>query len=243
MKEFQMSVFIRTSPVNNIRIFYCFCLIELYRYIAFCKPCPMQNHLSIPSSQTALRLEKNDGQYFSWNLKGILFLLGKPGFSIAHLLSSELARRRMSVRIIDCAIRFDIFHITDFIERAGAGESILDEIQISRAFTPYQILDSASQILHSDEREITVYLAPFKQFFDGDVKTDEAKFLLHKLLQKLSFLQKKGCSLILAEKEKYSSSVFPDALSLLRSFVSAEWDLRSSSAVLPSFENSLFGDV
>lgn len=203
----------------------------------------MHKNLSIPSD-TALRLEKNDGQQLSWNLKGILFLLGKPGFGIAHFLSSELARRRVSVRIIDCAIRFDIFQITDFMERAGVGDDILEEIQICRAFTPYQILDSASQILNSENsREITVYLAPFKQFFDGDVKTDEAKFLLRRLLQKLSFLQKKGCSLILAEKEKYSSAVFPEALSVLRSFVSAEWDLRNLSAALPYNENTLFGEV
>lgn len=201
----------------------------------------MNQDLIFPEERR-LQIKKSDGQHLSWNLSGILFLLGKPGFGIAHLLSSELARRKVSVRIIDCAIRFDISQITDFMERAGVKEDILEEIQICRAFTPYQILDSASQILHPEnDREITVYLAPFKQFFDGDVKTDEAKFLLHRLLQKLAFLQKKGCSLILAEKEKYTSTVFPEALSFLRSFVSAEWDLRSSSASLPYNENTLFG--
>lgn len=194
-------------------------------------------------SQTDLRIEKNEEQSFSWNLQGILFMLGKPGFGIAHQLSFELAERRVPVRIIDCAIRFDIFQLTDRIERAGIGDSILNEIQICRAFTPYQILDSAEQILRSDEKDtVNVYLAPFKQFFDADVKPDESVFLLRRLLRKFSTLQKKGNSMILAEKEKYSSLAFPEALSRLRSFVSAEWDLRSLPAV-PSFENTLFGAI
>lgn len=62
-----------------------------------------------------------DGQHLSWNLKDILFLLGNLGFGIALFLSSELARRKVSVRIFFRVICFDIFQITDFMERAGDG--------------------------------------------------------------------------------------------------------------------------
>lgn len=168
----------------------------------------------------------------------ILLLHGKKGFGASHFLVTELVQKNASVHLIDCAIRFDIFQITSTLKN----ESLLDNLLIQRAFTPYQILDSTKQIsLSKVNREaFYFYLAPFKQFFDGDVKPDEAEFLLKKLIREFASLKNSGVHLVIAEKEKYSSKIFPEAMNSLRSIASQEMNLVSLPEKLS--DTDLFGE-
>ncbi|HMV77534.1 MAG TPA: hypothetical protein PL048_05935 [Leptospiraceae bacterium] len=174
--------------------------------------------------QNSLEVRKR-GEVYSWDRKGLLFLKGKEGFGIAHILCAELLRRGTGIFIIDCAIRFNVFRVADFFEEIGEDpEFYLHRIIVQRAFTPYQILDSAVQAENrKNENLIHIFLAPFKQFFDGDVKKDEAGFLLKKLIIKYSVIKNKGIPIVIAEKENYPSSLFSEAMSELEKCADMEW--------------------
>lgn len=194
----------------------------------------------MPEHQNSLEVRKR-GEVYTWNRKGLLLLRGKEGFGISHLLCAELLRRGYGIFIIDCAIRFNLFRIADFFEEIGEDpEFFLHRIIVQRAFTPYQILDSAVQVENrKDENLIHVYLAPFKQFFDGDVKKDEAGFLLKKLVLKYSVIKNKGIPVVIAEKEKYSSPLFSDAMSELRKTADREWEFSASQTALTDLSKEL----
>lgn len=195
--------------------------------------------------QNSLEVRKR-GEVYRWNRKGLLLLKGKEGFGIAHILCAELLRRGCGIFVIDCAIRFNLFRITEFFEEVGEdSEFFLHRILVQRAFTPYQILDSAGQMENrKEENLIHIILAPFKQFFDGDVKKDEAEFLLKKLIIKYSVIKNKGVPFIIAEKEKYSSPLFDDAISELKKTADFEWEFSGPRNFLNdvSGDKSLFQD-
>jgi hypothetical protein len=169
-----------------------------------------------------------------WDKKGLLFVLGRQGFSVTHGLVTHLLRLGFRVYLVDCAIRFNVFPLVEALEYLEEDtETLLERIYVQRAFTPYQILDSTLQIeSHFKENFIYVYLAPCKQFFDGDVRGEEAAFLLNRLIDRFAKLRDKGLRMIISEKERYTSSIFPGALTHLQSIASKEWNLTQKSLPL-----------
>lgn len=146
-----------------------------------------------------------------WNRKDLSLLTGEKGqYKLA--LSWQLAFVQLGYRIfnLDCAVRFNPFHITRETRLANLPpESILEQIWIQRAFTPYQILDSLQAIL-SQKEENTIYflLAPCKQFLDGDVKEEEGYYLLHKMLQFVQSFPIQKVPLLVIESWSYRHKNF-----------------------------------
>ncbi|TGK84838.1 hypothetical protein EHQ23_09075 [Leptospira bourretii] len=114
--------------------------------------------------------------------------VGRSANSVAHTIIERLLWNHQKVHIIDCAIRLRAMQIAEATK--GMDVFALHNITLQRAFTPYQLLDlfntiSTSYQRNETERVIQIFLAPSKQFFDGDVKKDERVHLLKILTQKL----------------------------------------------------------
>ncbi|TGL18014.1 hypothetical protein EHQ47_18435 [Leptospira bourretii] len=114
--------------------------------------------------------------------------VGRSANSVAHTIIERLLCNHQKVHIIDCAIRLRAMQIAEATK--GMDFFALHNITLQRAFTPYQLLDlfntiSTSYQRNETERVIQIFLAPSKQFFDGDVKKDERVHLLKILTQKL----------------------------------------------------------
>ncbi|TGL65795.1 hypothetical protein [Leptospira sarikeiensis] len=165
----------------------------------------------------------------SWNRENIGLLTGREGiYKLALGWEYAFAVSGFQVFNLDCAIRFDVFRITEETRKHGISpEEILERILVQRAFTPYQILDSLREI-SSSKRENTVYfiLAPCKQFFDGDVQEDEGLFLLEKLVLLLQYIRSQQIPILLVESTKYPhpnfQKIFPKLIELSEDL----WELR-----------------
>lgn len=114
--------------------------------------------------------------------------VGRSANSVAHTIIERLLANHQKVHVIDCAIRLRAMQIAEATK--GLDYFALHNITLQRAFTPYQLLDlfntiSAEFQHHDTEHVINIFLAPSKQFFDGDVKKEERIHLLKVLTQKL----------------------------------------------------------
>ncbi|MDH5719996.1 MAG: hypothetical protein OEZ13_05160 [Spirochaetia bacterium] len=146
-------------------------------------------------------------------------------FSLAMLWQTHLARKGFLIHNIDCAIRFNTYAIAEEAFRLGfAPELIADSITVTRAFTPYQILDATQRIFHEPKR-LTFILAPCKQFFDGDVAFDEGLYLLEKLVLLFQKMKALKIPLAIIEKNAYSHPVFSSAYAKIKRLSSAVFTL------------------
>lgn len=160
----------------------------------------------------------------------MLLITGRKSFDFAHLLASDLDQRGFQIHILDCAVRFDFTMLFDICSIIGIGEQALHRILVQRAFSPYQILDSAELLQKSSNSVIYFYLAPVKQFLDPDVKLAEAKHLLPIFLRKLNSLKKAGYRLVVAERN-YRSEIARDGLAHLTGNADTVWDAASVTPV------------
>lgn len=121
--------------------------------------------------------------------------VGRSSNSVAHKIIELLLTNHQKVHVIDCAIRLRAMQIAEVTK--GLDFFALHNITLQRAFTPYQLLDlfntiSADTQHNNPEHVINIFLAPSKQFFDGDVQKEERIHLLKVLTQKLErFVQLK----------------------------------------------------
>lgn len=121
--------------------------------------------------------------------------VGRSANSVAHSIIERLLANHQKIHVIDCAIRLRPMQIAEATK--GLDFFALHNITLQRAFTPYQLLDlfntiSSDYQSHDSENVINIFLAPSKQFFDGDVKKEERIHLLKVLTQKLErFVQLK----------------------------------------------------
>lgn len=156
-----------------------------------------------------------------WSRDNVGLLTGRQGiYTLALRWEYAFAVSGFQVFNLDCAIRFDVFTITEETrKRRVSPEALLEKILVQRAFTPYQILDSLGEI-YSSTKENTIYfiLAPCKQFFDGDVQDDEGLFLLEKLVLLLERMRAKQIPIVLVESTKYThpnfQKIFPKLVDL-----------------------------
>ncbi|EKJ85210.1 hypothetical protein CLV96_0295 [Leptospira meyeri] len=122
-------------------------------------------------------------------------VMGRSANSVAHTIIERLLANHQKVHIIDCAIRLRAMQLAEATK--GLDFFALHNVTLQRAFTPYQLLDLFNSIatdyrVNECEPAINIFLAPSKQFFDGDVKKDERIHLLNILTQKLErFVQLK----------------------------------------------------
>ncbi|HMX56769.1 MAG TPA: hypothetical protein PKE49_09620 [Leptospiraceae bacterium] len=163
-------------------------------------------------------------------------LTGRSGiFHLSHLWQTHLSLLGQRVLVIDCAIRFNAFYLADEAMRMGLQtEALLQSILVQRAFTPYQILDVLYGILdaaHKPPDSTYFLLAPFKQFFDGDVSDEEGRFLLKKLTSAVSLLQRESIPLLIVEKDSYSHPSFAPAFEDLKSIASIQWRLTDTDGI------------
>lgn len=121
--------------------------------------------------------------------------VGRSSNSVAHKIIELLLTNHQKVHVIDCAIRLRAMQLAEATK--GLDFFALHNITLQRAFTPYQLLDLFNTISsdfqsHDSQDVINIFLAPSKQFFDGDVKKEERIHLLKVLTQKLErFVQLK----------------------------------------------------
>lgn len=122
-------------------------------------------------------------------------IAGRSANSVAHTIIERLLTNHQKVHVIDCAIRLRAMQIAEATK--GLDFFALHNITLQRAFTPYQLLDlfntiSSESQAQDSENVINIFLAPSKQFFDGDVKKEERIHLLKVLTEKLErFVQLK----------------------------------------------------
>lgn len=149
-------------------------------------------------------------------------------FPLSHswMVSNYLDMKR--VRIIDCAVRFDSHAIVDELLRLDQDvDTALMAMDVRRAFTPYQILEAIHNIPTQGNKahDIYYFLAPFKQFFDGDVASDEAAYLLHLMNERIRSLGHAGWSIIVVEKAQYDHAAFSAANIQLRAIAQPLWEI------------------
>ncbi|TGK19704.1 hypothetical protein [Leptospira stimsonii] len=165
----------------------------------------------------------------SWNRKGLSMLTGMSGvFHLALQWEYAFAVSGFKVFNLDCAIRFNPFVITDETrKRRIPPESLLENIFVQRAFTPYQILDALKNIVNRNSQN-TIYflLAPCKQFFDGDVQEEEGRFLLDKMLLILETIHSKNIPILVIESMKYKHPTFQNFFPKLANASSDLWELK-----------------
>ncbi|WP_244243476.1 hypothetical protein [Leptospira andrefontaineae] len=137
-------------------------------------------------------------------------LLGKKSRNLAHSFMAQLASSGERIHIFDCAIRFNIFSITQFLNDRPL--VALHNIEIQRAFTPYQLLDSLSDLITEDIDPhifpLIVFLSPAKQFFDKDVKPKEREHLLFDLIFKLEKIHAKGFRFLIVESSRKDNPLY-----------------------------------
>ncbi|WP_246839463.1 hypothetical protein [Leptospira licerasiae] len=137
-------------------------------------------------------------------------LIGKKSGNLAHSFMAQLASAGERVHIFDCAIRFNLFSITKFLNDRPL--VALHNIEIQRAFTPYQLLDSLSDLIAEDKDPgifpLIVFLSPAKQFFDKDVKQKEREHLLSDLIFKLEQIRAKGFRFLIVESSRKDNPLY-----------------------------------
>jgi hypothetical protein len=187
----------------------------------------------IPDMESHLLVESVQSPQF-WDRRSPALLYGASAiFPLSHILQVHLWQSGYRIYNIDCSIRFNAFQLMDeALRRELPGEEILRSIMIQRAFTPYQILDLFWSVLRKETRPSqTLYFifAPCKQFFDGDVQEEEAKFLLKKLTDVLSRWNDAGIPYLIVETQSYRSKLFQSALSSFAAITEYQWQLDSTS--------------
>ncbi|AOP35929.1 hypothetical protein A0128_05435 [Leptospira tipperaryensis] len=182
--------------------------------------------------ETATRPASGTNLYqpvLSWNRKGLSMLTGMSGiYHLALQWEYAFAVSGFKVFNLDCAIRFDPFVITEETrKRRIPPESLLENILVQRAFTPYQILD-ALKTISKNKTPDTIYfiLAPCKQFFDGDVQEDEGRFLLDKMLLILENIHSLDIPILVIESMKYKHPTFQNFFPKLAAASSDLWELK-----------------
>ena len=135
-----------------------------------------------------------------------------------------MAIEGITTHTIDCAIRFNTYGIAEEALRLGTPpELIHDKITVTRAFTPYQILDAVQEL---KKNEVVFVLAPAKQFFDGDVAFDEGLFLLQKLVRFFADAHERGVALFVVERPSYAAPAFSTFLSDMKPLTDrSRWEL------------------
>ena len=149
-----------------------------------------------------------------WDCRGAAFLYGESAaFSLALAWQVHLLEAGHPVFSVDGANRFDVFTLVDECLRRGlAVDPVLDALCVQRAFTPYQILDAATRIYkEGDPRTLYFFLAPCKQFFDGDVNEEEGEYLLGRLLGVFAKIKQAGLNFVIADRH-YTAPAFRGAL-------------------------------
>jgi hypothetical protein len=164
-----------------------------------------------------------------WNYRShersIAYMTGTSAiFSLAQVWQTRMAIDGIKTHTIDCAIRFNTYAIAEEALRLQIPpESIHDQITVTRAFTPYQILDAVQEL---KKNEVVFVLAPAKQFFDGDVAFDEGLFLIQKLVRFLADAHERGVALFVVEKPSYAAPAFSTFLSDIRPITDkSRWEL------------------
>lgn len=161
-----------------------------------------------------IKVRTTNFQIFSpletWSKDGIALLTGDTSiFTLAHQWMAHLVRLETQVYVIDCAIRFRVFTIADYLHSyAISPEKGLQNIKIRRDFTPYQLLTTINELRNLQTPYIYFLLNPVKQFLDGDVGEDEGYFLLKLMVRKLLTLQQLHKPVILVEKPGYKHFTF-----------------------------------
>ncbi len=167
--------------------------------------------------------------YKLWNYRShersIAYMTGTSAiFPLAQVWQTRMAIEGIKTHTIDCAIRFNTYAIAEEALRLEIPpESIHDQITVTRAFTPYQILDAVQEL---KKNEVVFILAPAKQFFDGDVAFDEGLFLIQKLVRFLADAHERGVALFVVEKPSYAAPAFSTFLSDIRPITDkSRWEL------------------
>jgi hypothetical protein len=151
------------------------------------------------------------------DLVSCVLLSGGASNQLAHEWMTYFLYRGEKLHVLDCAIRLKPYLLAESTK--GMDSFVLHQISVQRAFTPYQLLDAVQSLLSSEEEldKIYFFLAPSKQFFDGDVQKEERIFLLEQLANKLGKLKKKGGRFVISEsipKQDDSYRVFHSRLIL-----------------------------
>ncbi|EMY78037.1 hypothetical protein LEP1GSC060_1855 [Leptospira weilii serovar Ranarum str. ICFT] len=165
----------------------------------------------------------------SWERKGLGMLTGMSGiYNLALHWEYAFAVSGFKIFNLDCAIRFNPFVITEETRRRRVPpETLLENIFVQRAFTPYQILDALQSIALRKETEMIFFLlAPCKQFFDGDVQEDEGRFLLDKMLLILERLHAMEMPVLVIESMKYTHPTFQAFFPRLIETSADLWELK-----------------
>lgn len=169
---------------------------------------------------------KDAWQMWQTNTPGLLTGVSAI-FPLTQIWQTRMAIRGITTHTIDCAIRFNTYAIAEEALRQGISpESITNQITVSRAFTPYQILDAVGGIRPG---EICFVLAPAKQFFDGDVAFDEGVFLLQKLSRLFTEMNQRGARLFIIEKTSYPHAAFTAFLRDIREIAGGGWLLERNN--------------
>lgn len=145
-------------------------------------------------------------------------------FPLTQVWQTRMALAGIKTHTIDCAMRFNTYAIAEeALRQQRSPESIHDQITITRAFTPYQILDAVREL---KKNEVVFVLAPAKQFFDGDVAFDEGLFLIQKLVRYFADAHERGVALFVVERPSYAAPAFSTFLSDMRALTSrSRWEL------------------
>ena len=160
--------------------------------------------------------------YRLWDYKGnsrsVAYMTGAPAvFSLTQVWQTRMAIAGIKTHTIDCAMRFNTYAISDeALRQQVSPESIADSITITRAFTPYQILDAVQEL---KKNEVVFILAPAKQFFDGDVAFDEGLFLIQKLVRFFANAHERGVALFVVERPSYAAPAFSTFLTDMKPLV------------------------
>jgi hypothetical protein len=156
-----------------------------------------------------------------------LLLTGKDANKLAHQIFIQASALGKKVHIVDSAGRFQAYQVAEATKWADF--PILHHIFVQRAFTPYQLLDFTNSLLgeaiqnpNSGWYDSTLFfLAPSKQFFDGDVKQEERIYLLQILIQKFLKIQDLGIPFLISESIPKKGPVYAgylkDLAEILRS--------------------------
>lgn len=161
-----------------------------------------------------------------WSGEGIALVQGDSAAlgEVSHLWMAHLAMQGRRVFVVDCAIRFDVFRLADEAMRCDVNpETLLASIFVQRVFTPYHILEAVADAEADAERDVTVLLAPMKQFFDGDVGEEEGLFLLERLVKRLRAATH---PFLLVEKDHYSHPSFAPIFPKLEALSRPVWMVR-----------------
>ncbi len=192
---------------------------------------------------------RNDIREWAAAQPGVGLLHGeRPSFALALGWQVVLTLAGYRVHNIDGANRCNVFHLAaECMARSLPVEDVLQRVVVQRVFTPYQVLDVVQQVfeeasrnrrrraknesLESGEEGETVYffMAPCKQFFDGDVGEEEGEFLLGRLLNLFAAMSRRGLPVIIVERE-YDHPVFRRLQPRLSQLAACRWSLAALQA-------------